>query len=51
MRSKYTVVFLEDAGDSFLQSYKLIQEISKKVRICSYDRVGRGFSDSPGIKF
>jgi hypothetical protein len=49
--SENVVVFVEDAATSYLQSWRFLKSISESVRVCSYDRQGRGFSDTPGRIF
>jgi len=45
--SKNVVIYVPDAGDTYLQSFQLLKSVAQHARVCSWDRPGRGFSDSP----
>jgi len=44
--NKPVTIFIPDFGNSFMQSYRMLKEISESSRFCTFDRPGRGFSDS-----
>lgn len=43
------VILMHGMGDGVEKLAPLQQEVSKKHRVCSYDRLGAGASDKPGV--